>query len=59
MARFNFVTDSEVEKLSTVQPPKTTYFSTKRAVRNFNDWKQQHDEKSPDNKVPENILEEE
>ena len=53
--RFNFITDKEVKNLSTLQPPKTTFFSTNWAL---SEWMKSRNEKFPHNKVPENILDE-
>ena len=37
--RFNAVTDDEIAKLSTIQRPKNTEYSTKWALKNFNEWR--------------------
>ena len=52
--RFQAVTDDKIAKLSTVQRPKNTEYSTKWALKNFNEWRSA---RNSDIHVPATLLE--
>ena len=57
--RFHCITEKELNSLVVAKPPVNTEYSTKWAVRNFNDWKQQRkaSQSSESKAIPENLLE--
>ena len=55
--RFKAVTDDEITKLSTVQRPKNTEYSTKWALKNFTEWRNARNTNNPDAQVPVTLIE--
>ncbi len=56
--RFQTVSTGDMEELSTLKAPKSTEYSTKWAMKNFQEWKKERNATNPDEPVPEKLLEE-
>jgi len=56
--RFQQLSTADIQELSAVKQPKNTEYSTKWALKNFNEWKTERNSSFPDNPVPESLLEE-
>ena len=56
--RFHCIIEKELDSLVVAKPPVNTEYSTKWAVKNFDDWKHQRNAThSSDKTIPENLLE--
>ena len=57
--RFHRITEKELDSLVVAKPPVNTEYSTKWAVRNFNDWKHQRNAtcSSESKAIPDDLLE--
>jgi len=56
--RFQQLSTADIQELSAIEQPKNTEYSTKWALKNFNEWKTERNSSFPDNPVPKSLLEE-